>query len=252
MCNTGKLASAELLVLGSVEKFGTMYHVNARMVRTETGEILATAYDELPVSAFEREAKDYVTLVPETQSIGIYLLYNYRKMNGASGRVFTDGSTTINRIPRDIDLNSSGIGLRYMPRHDLILDVAMTHHQGEKKLWKDLMSNTSGNWTTSANQKLTTIRAIIGLTTDPAKTFSGFAGAGATSIKAYSGGTKTYVTPTILIRGEYHPQQRIGISLTAGYDTRIKSLRNESWLMGDTGVGHLTQLYGESSVSVYF
>lgn len=256
----GKLASAEVLILGSVEKFDSAYHINARIIRTETGEVLATDYQEVPVSAFEREAKDYIVLVPETQSIGIYFLYNLRGMKVTIPRSAstTDGTwtTTYNAFPGNKELPSAGIGIRYAPAARVLIDVAAAYKQRQSYVWKDDITNTDGTntyaWQSKRNQKLTFFRALAGLTSDTRKSFSGFAGAGATYIKLSSGGDTAYTTPTIFLRGEYRPQQRIGFSLSGGYDLKTKTAKTFDLGLGDRKVGRLKQLYGETSLSIYF
>lgn len=256
----GKLASAEVLILGSVEKFNSKYHINARIVKAETGEVLATDYQEVPVSAFDREAKDYVVLVPKTQSIGIYLLYALRGMNcdipATSVRSDPPYTYTFTTDKQNTTLPSVGVGIRYAPAARFLIDISGVYTQATKHLWKDDVTSTNGvntfNWVESHRQKLTFFRALAGLTSDTGKTFSGFVGAGATYIKLYSAGKATYTTPTLFLRGEYRPQQRIGLSLSAGYDLTAKKAKVTDDLIGERTVGNLDKLYGESSISIYF
>ena len=46
----GKILGAKTLLLGNVDKFGGKYHVTARLVETETGEVISVAYEEISTS----------------------------------------------------------------------------------------------------------------------------------------------------------------------------------------------------------
>ena len=69
----GKLLGARLAMLGSISRFGKSYQITAKIVDTGTAEILCLEGEEISVSVFDEEASRYLTLVPETQAIGVYL-----------------------------------------------------------------------------------------------------------------------------------------------------------------------------------
>ena len=69
----GKLLGARLAMLGGVSKLGKSYQISAKIVDIETAEILSVDAEEISVSVFDEEASRYLTLVPETQAIGVYL-----------------------------------------------------------------------------------------------------------------------------------------------------------------------------------
>lgn len=252
----GKLASAELLVMGSVEKFGGTYHVNARLVKTETGEVLATAYEELPVTAFELEARDYVVLVPKTQTIGIYLLYNFRGTMELSPMTSPSvaGGYSITTTPQQPGLCMPGFGLRYTPFEHAMLDVSLIN-TGKSKQTGHVRYYNSGagfDYTEADTSKFSLLRAVAGMADELGRGFSYYIGAGASSVRISGFGGVSYVTPTVLARVEYHPQQRIGISVAAGYDLTTKPAVNDDWLATGLKTAELQHFYFEPSVSVYF
>lgn len=252
----GKLASAELLVMGSVEKFDGTYHVNARLVRTETGEVLATAYEELPVAAFELEARDYVVLVPKTQTIGIYLLYNFRgtaKLSPMTSPA-APGSYAITTTPLQPALCMPGFGVRYTPFEHAMLDVSLTNTGTGKQTGHVRYYNSGAgfDYTEADSSKFSLLRAVAGMTDELGKGLSYYLGAGASSVRISGFGGVSYVTPTVLARVEYHLQQRIGISVAAGYDFTTKAAANTDWLAAGLKTAELQHFYFEPSISVYF
>lgn len=91
----GRLSGAKIQVFGSIEKIGAKYHVNARMVETETGNIVSTAYEEVPAGVFEEEAKYYMVPVPETQTLSFYISQNIRKITAREDYTYTTAYSTI-------------------------------------------------------------------------------------------------------------------------------------------------------------
>lgn len=135
----GKLLGAKLLVLGSISRLGKSYQINARLVDAETGSIVASNYEEVEVSVFDEEAAPYLTLVPERQKIGIYLVGDY-----GSPKLTKLGPTTFQGInpdngnPYDVTvtpLNQSaqgfnmGVGVRYSFLRNWMADLAYVRTQ---------------------------------------------------------------------------------------------------------------------------
>jgi TolB-like protein len=86
----GKLLGARLALLGGVSKLGKSYQISAKIVDSDTAEILSLDMEEISVSVFDEEASRYLTLVPETQAIGIYL-----SMGSASLQIIDVSPVTI-------------------------------------------------------------------------------------------------------------------------------------------------------------
>ena len=257
----GKLASAEILVMGSVEKFDGTYHVNARLVKTETGEVLATAYEELPVKTFENEAKDYVMLVPKTQTLGLYFLYNYRgtaKLPQTYREYATsDFDYTAITTPEQTAMWTPGVGLRYTPVDHITLDLSFANSGSAQKTGRgDNHYTIPPDYTMEDNtkytSKLTLLRGLIGIEQEFSRSLSYYLAAGATSVRIYGAGSINYITPTVMARLEYHPQERIGISASAGYDFTTKTTTGEDWYGAKHKIMRLDNLYFEPSISVYF
>jgi hypothetical protein len=56
---------------------GNSYQITSKLVNSETGEIIASEINEVPVKVFDEDAERYLVLVPEYQAIGIYLVGGY-------------------------------------------------------------------------------------------------------------------------------------------------------------------------------
>ena len=251
----GRLASAELLVLGSVEKLGSSYHVNARLVNAGTGEVIATAYEALNAGAFEKEAADYLTLVPRTQTLGIYFLASYRATSRVPSVTYnwTELSTpyTATTNPENPSVWIPGFGIRYSPFEHYTVDISYANSEKEQ-VGSKTTDHPTYSYPTYAS-RFTLLRALVGRNGTIYGPFSYFAAAGVTSVRVSAGVDLKYLTPTLLGRIEYKPQQRIGISLSAAYDITTKTAKSDLWVEGaDFKISRLSQFYVEPSISIYF
>ncbi|KAF0124889.1 MAG: hypothetical protein FD189_2154 [Elusimicrobia bacterium] len=75
--NVGKLLGARLLVLGNVIRMGRSYQITAKLIESETSEMIASQITEVPVETFDQEAGRYLVLVPEHQAIGVFVGLGY-------------------------------------------------------------------------------------------------------------------------------------------------------------------------------
>jgi len=124
----GKLLGAKFAVVGSVETLGSKYQINSRIIEIETGEVIATSFEEMDSQAFEVEAKGYLVLVPKSQAIGIYVTggrgfskYTNRSPQSAQSPglvAVVDGRSG----PSGDSLDEGGVGLRYAPTPWLTVD----------------------------------------------------------------------------------------------------------------------------------
>ncbi len=254
----GRLASAELLVLGSVEKLGSSYHVNARLVNAGTGEVTATAYVELPVTAFETEARDYITLVPKTQSIGVYFIYARRAVSATDTQTETISScgssgciTTL--TSKDAAFWAPGIGLHYTPVEKWAFDAAFLASAASDKTGT-IDINVTGSGTSRINyeQKYSMIRLLAGRDLAIGEKVSLYLAAGGTAVQLSGEGDANYITPTFYARAEYHPQQRFSVSISTGYDLKTKAGRGSDYAPSSFKVSELKNFYIEPAVAIHF
>ena len=253
--SAGKLARADMLVMGSVEKMGKSYHVNARLVNAETGEVVATAYESLPISAFEEEAKDYVVMVPKTQTIGIYFLGSYRVMAKvpSTTNTYPPGWVTyITTNPERSKVMLPGFGIRYAPFEHFLIDVAYMNSAASKRTGNRESDNAfcAGPYTSNFSM----FRAVAG---PKGRLFDGFSysmGVGATVVSISRSGQASYTTPTALAGFEFRPQQRLGLAVSVGYDFVTKTAMGNQWGAGDAyfKITRLPHFYLEPSLALYF
>ena len=97
----GKILGARLVILGSVSRLANAYHLSTEMVDSGTGEILASDVTEVAVEVFDKDASQYVVLVPDIQAIGIYLSLGHAAVTSkkvpastGAGYTFTPGNGT--------------------------------------------------------------------------------------------------------------------------------------------------------------
>jgi len=110
----GKLLGTRLLVLGNVVKMGNSYQITAKLIETETSEMISSEITEVPISTFDQEAERYLVLVPEHQAIGFFLGlgYGFTKTSRLSPQAY-DGTLTL--IPNNAKLPEgiASLGVRY-------------------------------------------------------------------------------------------------------------------------------------------
>ncbi len=251
----GKIGGAKIAVCGSMEKIGSKYHITARIVDVETSQVLSTAHSSVPVQVFEEEAKEYIVHVPEVQKIGIYLLYNWRWNSNSlpAQTLYKTGSPLIIN-PHSFNLPLGGVGLRYAPSKNALIDFAVMHTTQKVKVGrKDFYSTLISDEDCLINA--TVYRGLLWLKTKTFLNLTSYLGAGFTTYPEFN-----YITPTLQFRAEYLPQSRIGISISAGYDLINKESRQYERLDYQTGISNkevshrakLDKFYIEPSISVYF
>jgi curli biogenesis system outer membrane secretion channel CsgG len=113
----GKLVGARLLVLGNVIRLGDSYQITAKLVDTETAEMLDSRITEVPVHTFDQEAGRYLVLVPDRQAIGIILGLGYGALGDSNVAPQTyDGTLTLTPGNASVPEGMGSIGIRYWPR----------------------------------------------------------------------------------------------------------------------------------------
>jgi len=111
----GRLAGVKLIVLGSVVQMGKSYQVSAKMVDSDSSEVVSVSMLEVPVAVFDGEAARYLTLVPDTQAISISLLWT---KGAGEGKALPDdvGAETVSHLKKTPTMERLGVGLKYFPR----------------------------------------------------------------------------------------------------------------------------------------
>jgi TolB-like protein len=250
----GKIIGAKLLVLGSVEKMSRAYQTSARLVRTETGEILATAFEELPVKDFEEEAKPYLNLVPERQAIGFYIAYQFGPHAKAG-----DNTTISNWVtwqtdyrPVDMDLAYFGGGIRYYPTRHAFIDVSYLMPAANPKAF-DMNGHSvgfPGRWDSYAIRKGYLVRGFAGWSSNSFHSFRWEAAAGAVrySLRHDSLIDMSKTLPCVRLGLKYFPQERfaMGVSFNQNIGTYEGKFKN-----GVTAF-RLEGFSIEPSLSLYF
>ncbi|HBB65864.1 MAG: hypothetical protein A2X28_03540 [Elusimicrobia bacterium GWA2_56_46] len=268
----GKLGGAKLLVLGSVEKIGSKYHVNARLVEVETGEIAATAYESFPIGVFEEEAKSYIVYKPEIQRIGIYALANWRHNSNLSRQEFILNSygqnvhTTVE--PKTFNSLFWGVGLRYAPSAKLTIDVSAMNTGARPEA-----GHVKEEWTSPPSVisdddypvGVSAYRGLVSAKINLSRRFFAHIGAGFTAYRITTGSVLvynnspsgfakvSYITPCVQLRTEYFLQDRVGISLSGNYDFTSKPARQtERDGLTKSNRVELDKFSLEPSISLYF
>lgn len=254
----GKLLGARLLVLGSVEKVGGKYSVNARIVETETGRVLSTGYEELPARLFEEEAKPYLALVPERQAIGFYLLYNYRRnanrlpaqQHQQSIGCAAPGTCPVSIAPQAFSMGMIGGGVRYSPTSRWLIDASVAALAGGARFASTSNGAAFSGELQSGN--VIQIRATINRVLPIRGAVRGMAGAGLSSYQISSNNLdfKAAVVPSIRGGVEYKPQARLGLGLFVNYD--FLNTKGIDRTLPGSGVLELNRLSFEPTVAVYF
>lgn len=257
----GQILGAKTLLLGNVQRVGTIYQVNARLVDVQSAEVIASSYEELLASAFEEEARDYIVYVPDTQVLGIYFLYNYRhNANSLPDTAYIGAlSSPIEDSPKAFNLGLLGGGIRYAPTSKLLIDFSLMESASSSKAgtWRYQLYGSWGWRTAAYNIKVNAYRGLINLKIKMADNFICYPGAGLTLYSISGDASGKYSTPTISTRFEYFIQSRVGISLAGGYDFNSKSAKERTNFLGEgSGTDNkrvkLDRFYLEPTISLYF
>lgn len=255
----GKVVGARLILVGSIEKLTDRYGVNARIVDAETSEVIATAYEDFPAQYFEEAAKPYLVLVPESQAIGLYLLYDYR-YNGnhlSAWRYQSSDGYPADATPNGFPLGMIGGGLRYFPLPRWMVDFSAA-------VLSNVADVASGSETYppypphSVPRRVETgrtvlIRGNLNWVSPSYYRFHGIAGAGVSVYRIAGEGliTETAYVPTLRVGAEYRPQSRIGLGVFLNYDLRTRNVKDATD-PSHPDVVKLQRFSIEPTIGVYF
>lgn len=264
----GKLAGAQVLLLGSIDKLGSVYQATARLVDAESGQVIVVAYQEFEAAAFEDEANPYLRLVPRSQKVGIYLLMNVRYNPNnlpvqRTLRIENDGGgdiATQNDIsPRPFPLALLGIGFRYFPAQNWMADVSAGMLTNKVTVADDLMiisrPSFGGSTRAPGQRKLTSalvVRATWNRVFPSTSLFDGILGIGAATYAIGIDGFSfpTMVTPSVRVGFDYHPQERFHLGLFFNYDLLYQQARDR--VSPGPGATRLDGWSLEPTVGFYF
>jgi len=125
----GKLLGARLAALGVIAQMGKSYQISVKLVDTATSEIVGAVIVEVPVEIFDREASDYLVLVPEQQAIGLYLEVGlFPGMQVDQQPVQSQWGVTVTPTSaRPEAPNAIGLGFRYFPFRHWMIDLYAMH-----------------------------------------------------------------------------------------------------------------------------
>lgn len=224
----GQILNADMLLLGSVSKVGENYSINARLVATETGKILAAESVSPSIREIEKGAKAYIDL-PENWGVG----YGIRYM-GLTPKVW-DGNSG-NKTPTDnkdimwkngSDLRSAYffvMAIRYFPIKDILIEFQHSPNPISPKT-HGIDEYVDGSW---YNRQSSGIGCEGNLTVNWVKKFGMFytyLGGGVfyvvtskIDMSSLTGGNKFNILP-LLVRGaiEWRFRKRVGINLSFDY-----------------------------------
>jgi len=255
----GQLTGAKVLLLGSVQKLGGKYHITARLVEVESGEVAALGYGELAISLFEAEAKEHLSPIRKKESIGFYLLYSYR---GNSNQLpvathtppYGSGGTT---HPKQFSISMVGLGIRYFPVAPLSIDLEGSFMTRPAEVAGvsgfsgiPLGSNHSLGFSTGYS-----IRGMLSWVHWWGRHTRSFLGGGVAIHRLGLGNDylqdSTTVSPALRAGCEVKLLDRLGAAFFLNYDIRSATIRTSD-VVDSQKVAETGKLYFGPSVALYF
>ena len=253
--NVGRLIGAKLLVLGNVIQVGNSYQITSKLVNSDTGEIVASEMNEVPIKIFDEDAERYLVLVPKYQAIGLYLVSGYLPITRKKLPEASNGSYTVTPLNPGADSTYIGGGVRYFLSPEWMLDasIAIIEYNDSHLYPNDFKSSAIQGTMTRLS-----IDRVFGLS----EKFKVHAGIGtmSMSVSPVTSGTTfqtsipphaTYTTPLARVGLEWKPQARLGLGVFGQYNV----LKDDYKIKGyGVLVRQFTfpQLIVETTLSLYF
>lgn len=235
----GKLLGAKLLVLGNVIRLGDSYQITAKLVDTETAEMIASRIMEVPVHTFDQEAGRYLVLVPDRQAVGFLLGLGYGMLGSSDiGPQAYDGTLTLTPNNASVPEGMGSIGIRYWPKPRWMVQLDFARIFSGLGSSKENLFSANLTPTIPANFKTGYTGFRLRLSLDRSKKLSGpftwYNGAGLAfnnidnidmdkevsatypggyEIRANTANTTTFITPYLRTGIEWRPQERFGWSI---------------------------------------
>lgn len=255
----GQMLGASALLMGNLNKVDGLYQVNARIVDVQTGEIVASGYTELPVNAFEDDARVYLNLVPQEQTLGFYGIFNFRH-NANDSPTFSQitPSNVYTFNPHALISPMAGGGMLYRPhKHMQINADVSTTKIGKYKYVLFTSSYTGGGgatnffWTQKRALEMTTVALMASYVDKLAGKWNYSAGAGVQYVFGSVEESKENppLAPFVKVGMEYKPQSRIGFGLNIKYELKRAIFRSE---VSDNVLLKMNPLSFETVLAVYF
>lgn len=252
----GKLTGARLLVLGSVARLGKSYQINARLVDAETGEVVASQFEEVPVEAFDEDASRYIVLVPEVQRLGIYIGQLYARGKVQKIPPAHPFGATISPSNEKAEFQGYGFGARYWPASRWMTDffVYSKFQDDAGNVFNyagdDANAIPSGKLYTHYGYRFVLNRVFPG---DRVNLYLGVGwekirfhflsmprgvcwSANADGIRICSAKSAANVSiPLVRAGAEWRPQRRIGLGLFGNYSLTSPAVRMNGYFLNDSG-----------------
>lgn len=264
----GRLSGASLQLFGSMEQIGEKYHINARIVKSETGEVVATAYTTIPAELFDEESA-YLGVIPAAESriFGIYTGYIFRSISNPTTITYTDGSTGYSVASNPDSLNDRNLsyefGVRYSPSPRIQLDYSysvLNYNQNFTGAGYTAIGKSAGGDKDFSIRRFRLLAAYKHSLNKKFKSYSGIGicvysledidriilnGNGRIESRHFK--KRSARTPVIYERLEYRIQSRLAFEISASYEFRTMGVR-----ILNSPAGELQRLYFEPALSVYF
>ncbi|MFC2091521.1 CsgG/HfaB family protein [Elusimicrobiota bacterium] len=266
----GQLLGTQLLIMGSIARMGKSYQINARLVDTQTGEVISMDFAEINVKAFEEEAGKYIELVPEKQAIGLQFLvipnFFIDSVTGDATLTGLSGDYTSATVTPEIEDKTGylilGLGARYFPYEWLAVEGAYflaSNH--EPTLITNYANTTGSDHVLELAMYINVIRIGALYTRKAGKNFRIYAGANMVfAIMGFDEETRnsqelgysvyeplsartdlldndgmSVAFPTLRLGGEWRPQPRIGISLLSNIALGTREFEKKITIEQHTG-----------------
>jgi len=247
----GKLLGARLGVLGGVSRLGRSYQIVTKLVDIQSGQILSSFVQEVPIQVFDEEAAAYLVLVPERQAIGLYLVYAKGSISVSEVGPQTNFGVTITPTNPQGTHGSKvpGMGIRYFPIQNWMLDLALMwevdsylgHRYGFSSVFTVSGGEPMGGTFPTVEVKGIASRVIFNRVWRPLTRFRIFTGAGVSHFKPQKPDpqaamfrgmdddilvsvghltahlTNKGLTPLVRLGMEWKPQARFGWAVFCSY-----------------------------------
>lgn len=254
----GKVLGAGVILLGNIQKVDGKYQVNARLVNAETSEVLVSGYAELDASAFETDARVYLNLVPQEQTLGFYGVFNYRH-NQNKNPAFLEidawgGHNTL--APKPFSSAMAGGGLLYRPSKHMQVSAELTTSNIRKDGYITMTSSFTSYGSTwiyveKPSLKMTTISLMLGYVSELRGRWCYSASVGLQNILAAVSQKKENPPIGVFVKTgiEFKPQSRIGFGINLKYDVNQTVFRSD---VSNNVLLKMNPLSIESVLAMYF
>lgn len=246
----GKTAGARLLAMGSVAQMGRNYQVSAKLVDSESSEIVSASIFEVPAETFDAEASRYLVLVPETQAVGLYLTGLTADGTSAAIPAQAVGARAVPGRDNHPNLLRAGAGVRYFPAPRWAIDSVITFAD-LSPLDGFMIQDSAKDFLPEIGLSGLALSLFASRQAPLSRVFNLYAGAGVDFYdlkkkEDSGGGPYNYaagrdgrlraLTPAVRLALEWRPQPRFGISAFASFalaDTDFKLYYTSSAVPGE-------------------